>query len=104
MAAPFQYTYKICIPRFNIQFDPAKARLNLAKHKVRLADADAAFYDPSALTLEDNDHDEPRWVTIGNDGSGQILVVVYTYRDPNFIRLISARKATPQEIGHYRGE
>ena len=90
--------------KFRIQFDPAKARQNLAKHKIRLTDAEAVLQDPSALTLEDNDHDELRWVTIGNDGSGQILVAVYTYRDPNFIRLISARKAEPQEISHYRGE
>jgi uncharacterized DUF497 family protein len=90
--------------KFRIQFDPAKARHNLAKHKVRLADAEAALHDPNALTLEDNDHDEPRWVTIGDDGSGQVLVAVYTYRDPNFIRLISVRKAEPQEINQYRGQ
>lgn len=90
--------------KFRIQFDPAKARQNLAKHKVRLADAEAALYDPSALTLEDNDHDEQRWVTVGDDGSGQILVAVYSYRDPNFIRLISVRKAEPQEINQYRGQ
>ncbi len=90
--------------KFKIQFDPAKARQNLAKHKIRLADAEAALHDPKALTVEDYDHDEPRWVTIGDDGSGQILVVVYTYRDPDFIRLISARKAGPQEISQYRGK
>ncbi|SQF98213.1 Protein of uncharacterised function (DUF497) [Paucimonas lemoignei] len=86
-----------------IQFDAAKATRNFAKHRVRLADAEAVLYDPIALTVEDNDHDEQRWVTIGADGSGQILVVVYVYRDPNFIRLISARKAHPQEISQYRG-
>jgi len=88
---------------FRIQFDPAKARQNLRKHKVRLADAEAVLHDPRALTMEDNDHDEHRWVTLGDDGSGQILVVVYTYRDPNFIRLISARAATPHEISQYAG-
>jgi uncharacterized DUF497 family protein len=53
--------------------------------------------------MEDNDHDEPRWVTLGDDGNGQILVVVYTYRDPNYIRLISARRATSHEISQYTG-
>ena len=90
--------------KFKIQFNADKAARNLTKHKVRLGDAEAVLYDSSALTLEDNDHDELRWVTIGDAGGGQILVVVYTYRDPNFIRLISARKAQPQEISQYRGE
>jgi uncharacterized DUF497 family protein len=90
--------------QFRIQFDPAKAKENLRKHKVRLSDGEAVLYDSNALTLEDYDHDELRWVTLGNDGNGQILVVVYTYRDPNFIRLISARKAKPHEINEYRGE
>ena len=88
---------------FRIQFDPAKARQNQVKHKIRLADAAQVLDDSAALTLEDHDHDERRWITIGDDGSGQILVVVYTYRDPNFIRLISARKAEPHEVSQYRG-
>jgi uncharacterized DUF497 family protein len=89
--------------KLRIQFDAAKATRNFTKHRVRLADAEAVLYDPIALTVEDNDHDEQRWVTIGADGSGQILVVVYVYRDPNFIRLISARKAQPQETIQYQG-
>jgi len=88
---------------FRTQFDPAKARKNLLKHKVRLADAETVLYDEHALTVEDNDHDEPRWITIGDSGTGQILVVAYTYRDPNFIRLISARKASAHEINLYKG-
>ncbi|WP_341524264.1 BrnT family toxin [Pseudomonas sp. G.S.17] len=89
---------------FRIQFDPAKGRKNLLKHNVRLADAESVLYDDHALTIEDNDHDEPRWITIGDSGKGQILVVAYTYRDPNFIRLISARKASAREINLYRGK
>ena len=86
---------------FTIQFDPAKARINLRKHGVHLAQAAAALSDERALSLEDNDHDEKRWVTIGDDGTGRVLVVVYTYRNPNYVRLISARRAQPQEIQQY---
>lgn len=88
---------------FRIQFDPEKARKNLRKHGVRLADAESVLYDERALTIEDEDHDEQRWVAIGDDGTGRILVVAYTYRDPDYIRLISAREATSHEIEAYYG-
>ena len=88
---------------FTIQFDPEKARTHLRKHRVRLADAAPVLCDPHALSMEDYDHDEQRWVTVGNDGNGRILVVVYTYRNPNYVRLFSARNAEPQEIQHYNG-
>ncbi len=88
---------------FTIQFDPQKAQSNFRKHGVRLTDAAAVLGDAQALSIEDHDHDEERWVTLGDDGNGRILVVVYTYRDPNLVRLISARKAQPREIQQYRG-
>lgn len=88
---------------FRIQFDPAKAKANLRKHKIHMADGESVLYDCQALTIEDEDHDEQRWTTIGDDGTGRILVVTYTYRDPNFIRLISVRKAEPHESEAYRG-
>jgi hypothetical protein len=86
---------------FRVQFDPKKAKENFRKHKVHLADGEGPFYDPLALTMEDENPDEQRWVTIGNDGTGRILVVSYTYRDPDFVRLISTRKAEPHEIDEY---
>jgi uncharacterized DUF497 family protein len=53
--------------------------------------------DPMALTIEDTRHGEQRFVTIGLDLLGRILVVVYAYSGEEEIRLISARKATPKE-------
>jgi hypothetical protein len=35
-----------------ITWDPEKAESNFRKHKVRFSDAEAALYDPMALTLE----------------------------------------------------
>ena len=50
--------------------------------------------DDFALTREDPAAvDEPRFVTLGLSNLGNLLVVVYTYRDPDAIRLISAWKA-----------
>lgn len=43
---------------------------------------------------------EQRFVSIGLDPVGRLLVVVYTFRDED-IRLISARRATRQERQAY---
>jgi uncharacterized DUF497 family protein len=87
----------------NFEFDPAKNRLNIAKHGVDLANVEGVFNDRNALTIEDRDHNEQRFVTIGDDGVGQILVVCYTYREETTVRVISARKAKPHERKDYEG-
>ena len=84
-------------------WDPNKARANFDKHKVDFADAVTALEDDSAVTIEDDNPDEERYITIGRDALGRILVIVYTYRD-EAIRLISARKATARERVQYKGE
>ena len=82
-------------------WDPAKARVNLRKHRVHFSDAEAVLFDPLALTTGDQYVEgERRFVTLGSDATGQVLVVVYTYRGET-IRLISARKATPGERKGY---
>ena len=84
-----------------IEFDPDKARANLKKHGVSFAHAEQALRDPMALTIEDPDaEDEQRFVTLGSDALGRILVVVHTKRGER-TRLISARKASPGEAREY---
>ncbi|WP_367616110.1 BrnT family toxin [Pseudomonas marvdashtae] len=85
------------------QYDSAKNAANKKKHKVSLADAEAVFYDGMALEREDNDHEETRWVIMGRDATGRVLVVAYTYREPDFVRLISARVASKNELHQYLG-
>jgi uncharacterized DUF497 family protein len=80
----------------NYQWDPDKARANVRKHKIEFADAVAVFADEMAVTIEDERPEEDRFVTIGMDTLGRILVVVFTWRGDD-IRIISARKATPNE-------
>jgi uncharacterized protein len=54
-----------------------------------------------ALTLQEQSiSGERRFVTVGSDAIGRIVVVVYTYRQDS-IRLISARRATPSERRQY---
>jgi uncharacterized DUF497 family protein len=50
-----------------------------------------------AVTIEDTRRGEQRFVTVGADILGRVLVVVYTYSGEEDVRLISARKATLKE-------
>lgn len=83
-----------------VEWDEQKAASNLLKHGVAFADAVGAFEDPNALTRDDTNDDEERYVTLGMDFVGRVLVVVYTYRG-EAIRIISARNATRAERRQY---
>ena len=84
-----------------VEFDRDKARSNLKKHKVSFAHAEQVLRDPMALTIEDLDSEgEVRFVTLGMDALGRVLVVVHTSRGDR-VRLISARKASAGEAEQY---
>jgi len=88
-------------PAGEVEWDPAKAASNLAKHGIAFADAVSALEDDLALTIRDmGAQGEERWVTLGMDALARVLVVVYTWRRQT-IRLISARPATPRERRDY---
>ena len=82
------------------EWDPDKASKNLRKHGVDFADAVLAFEDSRAATIEDGGHDERRFVLLGLDPEGRLLVVVHTWR-AGTIRIISARKANGSERREY---
>ncbi len=88
--------------KVEFEWDCEKAILNLKKHGVDFADAVSVLEDERAVTVPYDYPDEERFITIGMDSFGRILVVVYTWRK-NRIRLISARKATAKEISQYKG-
>lgn len=84
-----------------IEFDPEKAALNLRKHRVSFAHAEQALRDPLGITIEDPDSEgEARFITLGADSVGRIMVVVHTPRDDR-VRIISARKASRNEASNY---
>jgi len=62
------------------EWDPRKATANLKKHGVDFADAATVLHDEQAITVRDDEEDEERYVTIGTDALGNVLVVVYTWR------------------------
>ena len=54
--------------------------------------------DDLALTREDPDaDDESRFVTLGLSDVGRLLVVVYAYREPDTLRVVSAWKANKRQ-------
>ncbi len=83
------------------EWDPRKAAENQRKHGVDFADAVIALEDENAITIEDADHKELRFKTLGMDATARILLVVHCERAANRIRIISARKADKRETGQY---
>ena len=85
-------------------WDEAKARSNASKHGVSFDEAQSAFFDERARVIDDPDHseDEDRFILLGMSAKPRLLIVVYAYRDRDAkIRIISARKAMPQERALY---
>ncbi len=85
----------------DVKWDPDKAKSNYKKHGVHFSDAELVLYDPCALTIEDEySEEEHRYISIGLDAIGRILVIVYANINDD-IRLISARKAEKYERHDY---
>lgn len=91
------------------EWDPAKAKINLRKHRVSFETAARVFADPFALTEQDRiENGEQRWRTLGRVEGYLLLLVVHTVHDDEddteIIRLISARRADPKERKRYEEE
>ena len=89
-------------------WDERKNRANRRKHGISFETAVLVFEDPDHLSIQDREVEgELRWQTIGMVQGKQILLVAHTLsesvREVNeeVIRIISARKATPQERSIY---
>jgi uncharacterized protein len=93
-------------------WDEAKNRSNQKKHDgIAFEEAAHVFRDPFRLTRQDRIEDgEERWQTIGVVYGVTVLLVAHTITEDDDgdpieeIRIISARRATPQERKHYEHE
>ena len=84
-----------------LEWDPAKARSNFTKHGISFSDVEPAFYDQYGISMPDpGASSEERFILVGMDAIGRVVVVVYTYRGSS-IRIISARAATKVERKTY---
>lgn len=87
------------------EFDPDKARANLAKHGVDFLDVEPVFHDERGFTNRSDRETqrgtmEERYITTGMDALGRLVTVAWTPRDGR-TRLISARHARDSERADY---
>jgi len=61
----------------NVVWDIKKAAANIRNHGVEFSRGATVLDDPMAVTMEDARHGGQRFVTVGSDIFGRILVVVY---------------------------
>lgn len=70
-----------------VVWDTKKAAANICKHNgIEFSHAATVLDDPMAVTIEDSRHGEQRFVTVGTDLLGRVLVVVYAYAGEKEIR------------------
>jgi uncharacterized DUF497 family protein len=82
------------------EWDADKRAKNLAKHGVDFSEAINVFADPYAVVEYSPTLTEERWTIVGL-AFPRILLVVYTERHGDTLRIISARKALPHERHYY---
>ena len=84
-------------------WDPEKAARNAAKHGISFDQAIQAFDDPDALFIEDREHSdgERREKLIGATDESVIVLVVFTEREKDATRIISAWEASRKERMQY---
>ncbi len=79
-------------------WDDAKATANALKHDgITFDRAAEVFFDPFFRIVDAERNDEARDAVIGYDTLGRLLFVVHVAFEDDYIRIISARKATRQE-------
>ena len=87
-------------------WDVKKNLMNIEKHGVSFKMAASSFFDPDAITFDDEEHsqDEDRFILIGKNKYDWLLTVCHCYRESgNVVRIISARKANQIEQDLYGG-
>lgn len=84
-------------------WDARKANANLKKHGVSFEEASTAFSDTLGAYYPDRSHDD-RFILIGYSKKNRLLYVVHAEVTVDFIRIISARKATSHEKARYKAD
>ena len=85
-------------------WDEGKAEDNRRKHGVAFEEAATVFADENGRLKHDPDHsqEEDRFILLGFSAKLRLLLVCHAYRENDeVIRIISARKATPNERKQY---
>ncbi len=90
----------------SMEWNAGKAETNLRKHGVSFEEAATAFADPLGWIYPDPLHsdEELREILIGESSVGRLLLVCFTERQNNIIRIISSRIPTKHERQKYEAE
>ncbi len=85
------------------EWDAKKANNNYRKHGVSFDEASTIFDDPLAFIFFDEDHSvsEMREIIIGHSITKRLLILCFTVRNNEHIRIISPRLATRRERSDY---
>ena len=88
---------------YNFEWDEEKAKSNWIKHGVSFDEATTVFDDSLARIFDDELHstDERREIIMGRSINNRLLVVCFTERPNERIRIINARLRTPKEQKAY---
>jgi uncharacterized protein len=102
---PSRGTLRVDSRLVRYEWDEAKAKSNLRKHRVSFEEAVTVFGDWQSLTISDPDHSasEDRSLILGTSSRNRVLVVSHVKRGDN-IRIISARRASTVERRTYGKE
>jgi len=85
------------------EWDIEKAKTNLKKHNVSFAEAETVFGNSLAKIFDDETHsfEEKREIIVGHSTDNRLLLVCFTEREDDTVRIISARLVTSQERKDY---
>ena len=87
----------------HFEWDRRKAAINLRKHRVSFDEASTVFDDQAAFIFDGEDHsaDELREIIVGHSINNRLLLVCFTERAQDVVRIFSARLATQKERKDY---
>lgn len=83
------------------EWDEAKNRVNLRKHGLDFAEAEAMFHGILLVRPDTReDYGEDRWLGLGMIGN-RVVAIIFATPGPETIRIISLRKADHEEREEY---
>lgn len=79
----------------------AKAKRNQQDHGISFTDAAEVFFDPFFRLVDASRNEEARDAVVGCDTRGRLLYVVHLEFEDELIRIVSARKASREEVKNH---
>lgn len=86
----------------SFEFDEAKSGANKDKHGIDFVEAQSLWADDQLTEVSARTEDEPRFLVVAAI-EGRRWSAIITYRGGS-IRLISVRRARPEEVALYEGQ